>query len=122
MLDAPLTTGAVTDIAGRVGGAVGAGRSSHASVSITTVRESRTVRLTTHLRAMGGRRAATGGSMDTPWWGTKQRRALERRIRLQTRAALWKASKFWAPFGPHRGRRGQPLWPLCDAPTKYQEA
>src|SRR5438552_11265814 len=70
MLDAPLTTGAVTDIAGRVGGAVGAGRSSHASVSITTVRESRTVRLTTHLRAMGGRRAATGGSMDTPWWRT----------------------------------------------------
>src|SRR2546427_8508650 len=63
MLDAPLTTGAVTDIAGRVGGAVGAGRSSHASVSITTVRESRTVRLTTHLRAMGGRRAATGGAM-----------------------------------------------------------
>src|SRR2546426_2872638 len=50
MLDEPLTTGAVTDIAGRVGGAVGAGRSSHATASITTVRESRTVRLTTHLR------------------------------------------------------------------------
>src|SRR2546430_11345123 len=42
MLDAPLTTGPVTDIAGRVGGAVGAGRSSHATASITTVRESRT--------------------------------------------------------------------------------
>src|SRR2546426_9872745 len=50
MLDALLTTGAVTDIEGRVEGAVGAGRSSHATVSITTVRESRTVRLTTHLR------------------------------------------------------------------------
>src|SRR3989442_8765119 len=49
MLDAPLTTG-VTDIEGRGGGAVGAGRSSHATVSIATVRESRTERLTTHLR------------------------------------------------------------------------
>src|SRR3989442_7792642 len=107
MLDAPLTTGAVTDIAGRVGGAVGAGRSSHASVSITTVRESRTVRLTTHLRAMGGRRAATGGSMDTPRSRTEQRRALERTIRRHTSAAQWNAREMWAAIWPHRARPSQ---------------
>src|SRR2546425_12027289 len=100
MLDAPLTTGAVTDIEGRVGGAVGAGRSSHATVSITTARESRTVRLTTHLRAMGGRIAATGGSMDTPWRRTKQRRATQPTARLHTTAAMRKAGNFWPAFGP----------------------
>src|SRR5438445_10584446 len=69
MLDAPLTTGAVTDIAGRVGGAVGAGRSSHATVSITTVRESRTVRLTTHLREISkvdSRNGRAGWRVATP--------------------------------------------------------
>src|SRR2546427_12596386 len=102
MLDAPLTTGAVTDIEGRVGGAVGAGRSSHATVSITTARESRTVRLTTHLRAMGGRIAATGGAMDTPGWPTQQRPAIERRGWLHTTAAMCKAGHFLAPVGADR--------------------
>src|SRR5207245_11050281 len=73
MLDAPLTTG-VTDIEGRGEGAVGAGRSSHATVSITTVRESRTGRLTTHLRVISKvglrkgrarRRVAKGQSSNT---------------------------------------------------------
>src|SRR3989442_10003590 len=70
MLDAPLTTGPVTDIAGRVGGAVGAGRSSHATVSITTVRESRTVGLTTRLREISkvdSRKGRAGCRVATPF-------------------------------------------------------
>src|SRR2546426_3231643 len=113
MLDAPLTTGAVTDIEGRVGGAVGAGRSSHATVSITTARESRTVRLTTHLRAMGGRIAATGGPTETPRRRTKQRRALGRRGLPPSTAAMWNAGNFWAAvwrggrrFTVHGSREG----------------
>src|SRR2546428_13224696 len=97
MLDAPLTTGAVTDIEGRVGGAVGAGRSSHATVSITTARESRTVRLTTHLRAMGGRIAATGASMDTPRWRTQQSHAPGRRGGVSKTGGRWKSRKHSGP-------------------------
>src|SRR2546427_13183605 len=72
MLDESLTTGAVTDIAGRVGGAVSAGLSSHAAASTSTARGISTVRFTGHLRetsnarSMGRRKGRARCGVDTP--------------------------------------------------------